>query len=100
MMVTFSAAAASAARFARIAATIRRLLNAAMPAKTPPFAEIVMRRPEWRIRYRALHAADRSRFRQFCRLKGLIVTADAQNAIATLTRTSSQSGRPHSPTAS
>jgi G3E family GTPase len=70
-----------------LAATIRRLLERRTAAKTPPFRRIVIETTGVADPVPVLFTLRTDpRVQQFCRLKGLIVTADAQNAIATLTR--------------
>jgi G3E family GTPase len=70
-----------------LAATIWRLIERRTAGKTPPFRRIVIETTGVADPVPVLFTLRTDpRVRQFCRLKGLIVTVDAQNAIATLAR--------------
>jgi G3E family GTPase len=70
-----------------LAATIWRLIERRTAGKTPPFRRIVIETTGVADPVPVLFTLRTDpRVRQFCGLKGLIVTVDAQNAIATLAR--------------
>lgn len=70
-----------------LAATIRRLLERRSAGKTPPFRRIVIETTGVADPVPVLFTLRTDpRVQQFCRLQGLIVTVDAQNALATLAR--------------